>query len=152
ARVERPEPAPPLDQLALLALGARDAGALGRFLLDVRALGVARAPHERPEPAGLADQGPAAPGAVLAGGLGLGRRCLALDGPGVLALGVVAAPDEEPVAAELAFEVGGLPPFLRAQGTELGEDHDGRLDLPLGPLDLLVERLVELPEDLDPWG
>ena len=47
----RAEPAALLDQLALLALRAGDAGRDGRVLLDVLAVGVAAASDERTEPA-----------------------------------------------------------------------------------------------------
>ena len=69
-------------------------------LLDVVAVGVARAAHERPEPAALADERAlAALGADLAGPL-LGRRLLARQRPALLVLRVERAGQEPAVPAE----------------------------------------------------
>src|SRR4030095_8531182 len=72
APVHQPEPRPPLDDLALLALRAGDTGRLRRVLLDVLAVRVPGAAHERPEATELALQRLSA----LGGGLvaHLGRR------------------------------------------------------------------------------
>src|SRR5439155_24926748 len=147
ARIEHAEPALAFDQLSLAALGAGDPRALGRFLLYVLAVGVPGAGDERPEPAGLVDQ-VADPtfGALLARGLGGGYGGLAFHRAGVLAFGVALAADEHPVAAQaLDQPARWVASLLRAQRAGLVQVDDGRLDLALGPFDVLVEGLVELP-------
>src|SRR5205807_5105557 len=85
AAVEGLPPAGPLDHdLALVALRARDPGAL-LLLLDVLAVRVPRAPDERAVPAHAREERLAALRARLAGLLGL-RPLLAVHVPGVLAV------------------------------------------------------------------
>src|SRR2546425_703965 len=99
ARVEGPEPAAPFDQLTLLALRTRHAGALGGLLLDVFAVWVTRATDEGAEPAYAALERSAALRALLVQDLRL-RPLRPVDLPGVRAHRVVGAPDEPAVPAE----------------------------------------------------
>ena len=153
APVHQPEPRPPLDDLALPALGAGHAGRLRRVLLDVLAVRVAGAAHERPEPAELALQRAAALGAGLVEHLGLGAL-LAVEVADVLAaavlLGEPGAPDEQPVPPEALLQPAGRrAPLLDAARALLVELLDVALELLLRPLERVGERRVELPEHLD---
>src|SRR5206468_5308402 len=95
ARIEGTVTAAAFDQLALAALGAGDPHPLGLFLLYVFAVGVPGAADERPVPSVLPDQvADPALRALLPGGLGLRRRGLSLQRPGVAALRVPLAADE----------------------------------------------------------
>src|SRR5262249_42343243 len=149
ARIEGTVAAAPLDELPLFALRAGDAHRLGRFLLDVLAVRVARAPGEGPEPPVLAHERTAAFRTHLASGLG---RALAVDRARVLAFRVVPAPDEPAVPAELLHQVSRLAALLGAARAELGEDDLGWSDLVGGSLDGRMERLVERAEHPDPFG
>src|SRR5205823_1038629 len=136
------------DEVTFAALRTGDARLL-LFLLDVLAVGVAAAAHERAEPADALQERLAALRTHLAGLLRLGPR-LAGHVAGVGAIRIVLAPDELPAATELHDERAGLATLLRAERTELVELLLRPLDLVLLLLEEPVERSVELVEHLGP--
>src|SRR4029079_5824747 len=148
AAVEHAEPRALLDDLAPVALRARDAERARRILLDVVAVRVPAAPDERAVAADAALQLASAVRALLVEHLGLGALA-AVHVADVAALGIVGAPDELAVAAELHLELAGLASLGRTERAELVEVLLVALERVLGLLERALERRVELVEHLD---
>ena len=152
APVHQPEPRPPLDDLALLALRTGDTGRLRRVLLDVLAVRVPGAAHERPEATELALQRAAALRTGLVEHLRLGAF-LAVEVADVLAaavlLGEPGAPDEEAVPPEAFLQAAGRrSALLDAAWAVLVELLHVPFELLLRPLERVGERRVELTQHL----
>src|SRR6266566_6256063 len=148
ASVERPETGVLLHQLPSVTLRAGHTGGRRWVLLDVPALRIPAASHERPVATDTALELPAAIGARLVEQLRLGAL-----GPvhvaDVAALRVVGAPDELAVAAQLDLKPARLPPLLGTEGAQLVELLGVPLEGILGFLEGALERTVELLEHLD---
>ena len=131
----------------MVALRARDLERAGRVLLDVAAVRIAAAPHERAEAADPALELLAALGAQLVEHLGLGALG-AVHVADVAALRVVRAADELAVATELHLELAGLTPLGRTQRAQLVQVLLVALEGVLGLLQRPLERSVELVQHL----
>src|SRR3954453_15183467 len=148
APVEHAESRALLDDVALVALWARDAEGPRRVLLDVPAVGIPAAAHERTEPADTPLQLASAIGTLLVEGLGLGPLA-PIHVADVAALRIVGAPDELAVAPELDLELAGLASFGRAERAQLVEVLLVALERVLRLLERALERPVELVEHLN---
>src|SRR3954468_7231482 len=148
APVEHAESRALLDDVALVALWARDAQSPRRVLLDVPAVGIPAAAHERTEPADTPLQLASAIGTLLVEGLGLGPLA-PIHVADVAALRIVGAPDELAVAPELDLELAGLASFGRAERAQLVEVLLVALERVLRLLERALERPVELVEHLN---